>query len=608
MTGMVGNSFSRALWFGPCDRPLFGRLYIPVDGQARGAVLLCPPFDLEAQEVALAYRLLAEDLQRRRFAVLHLNYDGTGDSAGATDDPERVPAWQTSIVEAVSVLRSGGAGHVSLVAMRFGATLAASVAARSGTDGLVLWDPCPSGRTYLREQALLRSVHEVDQGLQPSSELGEGPGHVETLGSTYHPVTVAQMSALTIQSLPVPLAPSVLALMRPERPLRGSFLERLSKENVEFGVASGQDDLLSAWTVRSVVPWNTMASIVAWLERVAPLAAHPLHVAGRATARLNTPGRKAMVERVQVTQDRGLFMILTEPEAATSARTIVLLNVGRTDHTGPGRLWVDLARSWADMGLRVVRADVSGLGGSPARPGREVDRAYPAEVVEDVRDIVESVSRGSTADVVLVGLCSGGYHAAIAALEMPVRGVVAINPGLPGEVGSEPKNQAVTPSETLPPGAHRPGTSRWLLVKAHGKAWFRRHLPGYGVLRVPARAAREMKWWFLNRIGSGRRPALLFKQLARSGTNTVVILRPCEAELFGRGARGMLRRLCRRGGFRIEVVDGSDHTLYMPCSRRKVVPILTGHVLALVGWPRSMGRRPENEDGGAVAAAELVEP
>ena len=480
---------SQALWFGPSARPLFGRFYLPADGLARGAALLCPPFDLEAQEVALAYRLLAEDLQERRFAVLHFDYDGTGDSAGAIGDPERVRAWQTSIVEAVNLLRSSGALYVSLIAMRFGATLAASVAARSGIDGLVLWDPCDSGRSYLREQALLRSVHEADQGLQPSSRPSDAPRPVETLGSIYDPGTVAHMSALAIEALPVPLAPSVLALTRPERPPRDSFIERLSKENIEFGAAPGQDDLLSAWTVRSVVPRGTMASIVAWVEREAPLTVCPFRLVARATAMLNGPAYEAVVEHVQVTRDRGLFMISTEPGGAISGRTIVLLNVGRTDHTGPGRLWVDLARYWAGMGLRVVRADLGGLGGSPARPGQEVDRAYPAEAVEDVRDIAQSVCHGHLGEVVLVGLCSGGYHSAIAALEMPVHGVIAINPGFPAEVGLEPENGRLAATGTQPSGAHPYRALRWLSATATGKGWLRRHLPDYGPLRGPARAA-----------------------------------------------------------------------------------------------------------------------
>src|SRR5262249_51756037 len=150
------------------------------------------------------------------------------------------------------------------------------------------------GRSYLREQALLRSVHESDQGLQPRSSPAGEPGHIETLGSTYDRATVAQMSALTIEALPLPLAPSVLVLMRPERPLRDKLIKRLAKEHVEFGTALGQDRLLSAWTVRSEVPQGPMTDIVNWLEREAPEAPTPISVVARETAQLSCTGFEAV--------------------------------------------------------------------------------------------------------------------------------------------------------------------------------------------------------------------------------------------------------------------------------------------------------------------------
>ena len=322
---------SQPLWFGPCERPLFGRLYVPAGRLARGGVLLCPPFDLEAQEVAPAYRLLAEALQDRRFAVLHFDYDGTGDSAGEAGDPERMQAWQNSALEAADLLRSGGAGHISVIGARFGATVAASVAGRGQTDALVLWDPCESGRSYLREQALLRTIYEAGQGLRPTvlPSPGRPYGHVETLGNIYGPATAAEMSALAIEALPVPLAANVLALLRPGRPPRRGLFERLAKENIEFGTAAQQDELLSVWTARAVVPEDTIAAIVGWLDRVAPSAVSPFHVAARTAATLSGPGHGTVVERVEMSQSRNLFMITTEPALRTSQRT------GRPPERGP---------------------------------------------------------------------------------------------------------------------------------------------------------------------------------------------------------------------------------------------------------------------------------
>jgi alpha-beta hydrolase superfamily lysophospholipase len=599
---------SRPLWFGPPARPLFGRVYLPADGVARAGVLLCPPFDLEAQEVALAYRLLAEDLRERRFAVLHFDYDGTGDSAGRDGDPDRVRAWQESIVEAAKFLRSGGAIHVFVIGMRLGATLAASVAARCAVDGLVLWDPCGSGRSYLREQALLRTVHAADQGAAPATEPPDATGQVETLGRVYGPETVAEMSRLNIEGVPTPLARSVLAVLRAERRPRPSLIERLSQENVEFANSAGQDELLSAWTVRSVVPRAAIATIAGWLDRVATTAVSPVHVPGREAASLKGPSHKTVVERLEVSHRLGLFMISTEPETPVSTRTIVLLNAGRTDHTGPARLWVDLARQWAGAGLRVVRADLSGLGGSPPHPGQYGDRAYPDGAVEDVRDIAESVSPDDPSDVVLVGLCSGGYHSAMAALEMPVAAVVAINPGFPSG-GRTPRDDDLRAlAERGKPAAPSPGTPGLLRARAVTTAWLRRRIPGlHAAFKRRAGAANELKYWFLNRTPGRTRPVMLFKRLVRTGTSTLVIFRPYEADLFGKGDRGALRRLQRAGNFSTAVVDESDHTLYLQRSRREIVPLLTRYVLGAAKHSPSIMRDEEADGHAAGAHAALAE-
>ena len=308
-----------------------------------------------------------------------------------------------------------------------------------------------------------------------------------------------------------------------------------------------------------------------------------------------------MVERIEVSHRLGLFMISTEPEAPISKQTIVLLNAGRTDHTGPGRLWVDLARQWAGSGLRVVRADLSGLGGSPPHPGQNSDRVYPAGAVEDIRDIAHSVSPDDPSDVVLVGLCSGGYHSVMAALEMPVAGVVAINPGFPSGGGTPEGDGISAPAQSRPPASLSLRPIRLLQARAITTAWLRRHFPRFhAALERPARAANELKCWFWNRTRGVTRPVMVFKRLEGTGTRTLLIFRPYEAELFGKGERGVLRRLRRGSAFRMEVVEESDHTLYLQCSRLEIVPMLTRYMLGAARRSPSV-RRHEEADGHPVA-------
>ena len=275
---------SSALWFGPSERPLFARFHQPAGGVARGAVVLCPPFGLESWKASRAYRVLGAQLASEGFAVLHIDYDGTGDSSGTEDDPERVEAWRGSVSAAVDLMRVGGARHVSLVGMRLGATLAASVSVDCKPDALVLWDPCDSGRSYLREQAVLRLVYEAGEngpatyGDAPSTR-DDDPGKVETLGTVYGPETVRAMSELTIGAVPDVLAGRVLALLRPEHAPNRSVLDRLSELGAELVDAVEQERMLSVSYSQLFVPQGTLDTIVKWLSQNAATEMVPLKVA-----------------------------------------------------------------------------------------------------------------------------------------------------------------------------------------------------------------------------------------------------------------------------------------------------------------------------------------
>src|SRR4051812_34449398 len=89
-------------WFGPAERPLFGWYHAPALATARACgVVLCNPFGYEMMCSHRAYRHLAERLATAGFPVLRFDYDGTGDSAGDGEDPERVESWLGSIDLAV---------------------------------------------------------------------------------------------------------------------------------------------------------------------------------------------------------------------------------------------------------------------------------------------------------------------------------------------------------------------------------------------------------------------------------------------------------------------------------------------------------------------------
>lgn len=582
-----------ALWFGPPDRPLFARLYLPVGQRARAAVVLCPPLGVEAQAAAAAFRALGQQLQEQGLAALYIDYDGTGDSAGSEGDPDRVAAWQGSVQAAVDLLRGAGAKHVSAIGMRLGATIAASVGARAGLDSLVLWDPC-DGRSYLREQALMKSVYVSEEAVPVPPPADDG--RVETLGTVYSADTATALSALNVESAPGPLAGRVLALLRPERPARPKLAQRLSEEAAQLGEASGQEALLSVWPLAGLVPEQTIATVTGWLAGLAPAEALPLQVSPVTTVRLTAADGAEVVEEVLSMGAGRLFGILTRPAGAALGPTTVLLNSGRLDHLGPGRLYVNLARHSAGLGLPVVRVDLAGLGDSPARPGQRPGVVYPAEAMEDISHIVAAVSPAGAPNVVLMGLCSGAYHAVEAATSMDLRGVVLLNPVAwerpPARLEGPASPQAASSAPGPAVGMGAPGPAgklakvRAAVVKTEAAARVRaRRIPGYHRLIGPARRLLDAWWWWTNRRGGRVRGALVLKQVADRRVDVLVVCRPWEARRISRGDQGVLRRMVKRGGFRMEVLDGIDHTLFLQAARDKAVPVVVDHLLSLSAVP-----------------------
>ena len=160
----------------------------------------------------------------------------------------------------------------------------------------------------------------------------------------------------------------MLALFHPQRPARKALREYLSAARVELDVAAEVEDVTSAWPLEALVPDETLAKIVSWLTEVSGANKSRVTVSLDLEAIVSTQDGDVLEEIAYLGPHR-LFAVLTRPLASTGGATVVMLNSGRIDHTGPGRLWVELARQWAGAGIRVARADLSGLGDSPPRAG-----------------------------------------------------------------------------------------------------------------------------------------------------------------------------------------------------------------------------------------------
>lgn len=535
------------IWFGPVDRPLYGWLSMPAGAQARGGVVLCPPMGEEGRAAHRTMRRLAESLADVGLIALRFDYDGTGDSAGMQDDPDRVPSWLASIEAGRQLLLDLGVPGVSAVGMRLGATLAACHAGNShGFDSLVLWDPCLSGRTFLREgEALFSFGDDHGEALDPA--------YRHTPGFQYDHDTAKAMRGIDLARVPTdrPIADRVLLLSRTDRPQPPGIAERLDQEGerLEQADALDQDLLLDLPPSDCLVPQRSLERVVSWLgegvDDVAPVPAKVPDAEGPVLLASAGPGSMLVRERGVHLGVSGLYGIVDEPAVDPDVLPgaprpwIVMVNVAAEHHIGPGRRWVEFARRWAGMGYRSVRLDQSGIGDSPSHPGQREDEPFAPEWIDDMRQVVQHLAADGS-PVLMVGLCSGAYSAFEAAMWEPVTGVFAVNPRL-----------------TLYPAAKGTRTytdrRRAAILPVHPVAALARHR------RILAGAI----WRIYRQVAFWHAPLRILNGVVRRGTVVHVVACHDDAQHFTEVVlwRPCLWRMRRSGRFTLEQDEIFDHSL-----------------------------------------------
>lgn len=573
-----GRVTATPLWFGPSDRPLFGWLHLPEDGEVRGGVVLCQPLGIEAICVYFSYRLLAERLAGLGLAVLRFDYDGTGDSSGKETDPDRLEAWLDSAAAATDLLACTGVGAIGLVGIRIGGLFAAHEAVRrGGVDALVLWDPNLSGKGFLREQKFLRTL-----GL--GADEGNGAA-VEVPGIRFEADTVKEFADLELATMEGPLADRTLVLVPPGRSRPRALQRRLEGLEVEWQEATGQDLLLDSHLQEP--PVDAIGRIADWLAGA--VYAEPTTVArpiDSAVAVERTSLGRPVVERSVSLGPLGLFGIVTEGEVAPATPTIVLVNEGNTHHIGQSRIWVDLARRLATEGFRVLRFDLSGNGDSGTRPGQPAHVARAPEATDDVNQAIGAISADDPGDVVLIGFCSGAYQIAEQAIDLRPRGVCVINPSFsfvtPEAVGTHPRpaRQATKPwfvhlvRTPLKLAARRVGPEerdRWLNALDIG-TW-----PVAFSIRWPS--VPSPVWRLVNRFVLDNTGVATLEHIVDDGVDTLLVCGPGDLLPVSLGAEHRVHRLEASEHFRLVVLDELDHSSWKLSQRNQMIEVVNGYLL-----------------------------
>ncbi|HVU82155.1 MAG TPA: hypothetical protein VHD89_09150 [Rhodanobacteraceae bacterium] len=552
---------AEAGWFGPGDRPRFGWLYRPDKPAPNNVgVVIVPPFGREDICAHRTLRHLAEDSARAGFVSLRFDLDGTGDSAGDDADPDRIAAWLASIHDACDLARMAGSTGVVLVGVRLGATLAC-LAAEHRTDiaALVAFNAVVSGKAYLRE---LRAF-QAAMNLQPPPAPGDSGGQ-ESSGFLLTDPTCAALKAIDLAAEDVLPAPVIWVLERDDLPERKDWPERLKKLGgiVDVQRVPGYADMLNDPHANRIAQ-TFIDACVACARSLPGFSASAVSTTSplvRPRVALNVGG-VAITEEV-LTPGAGLFGILALPGDGNIERAVLMLNAGAIRHIGSNRMDVLLARQLASAGLAVLRADLTGMGDSPARTGAAENIVYGPHCLEDVGLLVAWLRGLGARNLAAGGMCSGAYHVLRAMIaRQAIDRAYLINCLAYGPtVAFDPEGSGV-----LGAVAHYDKAVR------SGHAW-RRLLTG----RVAFRAVTRVALWHLANVGKRT-----VREIARRlriplrddlGTDLLAIARRggridflfCAGEtgltLLAAEAGSVVPKLRRTNKLGMRVLQGPDHT------------------------------------------------
>jgi alpha-beta hydrolase superfamily lysophospholipase len=545
------------------------------------AVVLCPAVGRDAR---CAYRplfLFAEALAAQGFSVLRYDQLGDGDSMPVDAEADQWPLWAAGTEQAAAFARAAtGASALVLGGVRLGASLAALAAPAVRPDGLMLLAPVTSGRAWIRELQMAAAM----VGLKPPAD-----GSIEIDGLRLSRATIASVQGFDLKTLVAAPTPAFLATPAPDPKLAA----RLGPD-VTTAPFDGYAELFKEAHLNSP-PEAVFTAATAWLETLAGGTSRPAGTPRRAQpARLST----ADWTELPVTFGAGLRGVLALPTRAASGQAVVFGNTGGDPRAGIGGFATRASRALASRGVAALRFDFAGLGES-ASPGVWRPHVYETSRTDDLRAAADLLSKRGFSDVMVAGVCAGGFQALRAAIEdARFRRVMAINSWLVWRPHDplELQRPLVTPRRRINVFALlRPSGWRRLLsgeVKV-----------GAALATLARRIARRFSFRRPDAIGLAMRAEIA--RLGGEGAEIRVVVGRDDESMEGLevdfGLKG--RWLARQRGVGLISVPGLDHGLFSRRSQDLALAELF-RFLALPEPGATPGERPRGALGAGDASAQ----
>ena len=210
--------------------------------------------------------------------------------------------------------------------------------------------------------------------------------------------------------------------------------------------------------------------------------------------------------------------------------------------------------------------DLSGLGDSAARDGVDPGVVHGLAAFDDLEVAARTADPDNPSNVVLVGLCSGGYQSLEAGLIQRPIGVVAVNPlldFLPPEMLDGTSDMNPIRKFCIPPVT---------IVKVARLA-----------PRVVALAERfpNFTWRVRHFLSRRNVPVHRLGTLVEAGVSTLLVCGPLESTALRQSGPHLMNRLERTGQFHMEIVPDLEHALPTHRTRELVGQLVADFVLNL---------------------------
>jgi pimeloyl-ACP methyl ester carboxylesterase len=596
------GAIQRTAFYLPCgEQPLFAWLHSLAGRRDRDhGVVIVPPIGFEQLHAHRGLRHLADKLARLGIPTLRFDWHGTGDSSGDDTEPERLATWLANARSAVNWMKDElGYAKVSVVGLRFGATLAALALDQVEFENLVLWAPVTNGRGSVRE------MHVIDMMSEGHIAGSEAAGTIEAAGFRLTAETAAALSKTSLMQSK-PLCRRVLVANRDDSPADQRVIDHFAKLGLDveqFAIPGVSQMLVEPH--KGLVPEIAIQNIADWMDQHADsgedcATSEPRIEELTSTLVQNQLSLSILCSptvretAICLSDSPNLFGILSEPTTRPAANlpTIILLNAGAAYRIGPGRMNVEMARQFASHGVRCLRLDLNGLGDSIATDASQENDSYAPTAFRDIGLTMQALrQRFGPQQFVLMGLCSGAYASfqASAQFDDPdlIEGIL-INPltyfwqdGMSLETA--PTKELIREHYYLS-SALQP--AKWLKLLSG-----RSHIGVGGALRMvaqrlgligsrrtskmsnvtentgPSHPTTQDLTGDLKRVAASRRQLSMFFSTTDPGYSI----------LLGQ-ARRQTKRMLRRQQLSVTFLDNADHTFSRHAARQRLIDSLCQHL------------------------------